>query len=46
MRTPEHAAAPGGQPGAGAIVDDDTPSVTATDDIPADLIPCLSGGAR
>ena len=44
--TARHAAAPGGQPGAGAIVDDDTPSVTATDDIPADLLPCLSGGAR
>ena len=43
---PRNAAAPGGQPGAGVIVDDDTTSVTATDDIPADLIPCLSGGAR
>ena len=40
MRTPEHAAAPGGQPGAGAIVDDDTTSVSAGATF--QLLPALS----
>ena len=40
MRTPEHAAAPGGEPGAGAIVDDDTTSVSAGATF--QLLPALS----
>ena len=39
MRTPEHAAAPGGQPGAGVIVDDDTPILRGSADISADATP-------
>ena len=35
--SPPHAAAPGGQPGAGVIVDDDTPSLRGSADISADL---------
>ena len=37
--SPPHAAAPGGQPGAGVIVDDDTPILRGSADIPADATP-------